>query len=55
MIRAWRERWGQGNFPFGIIQLPNYHAGKARSRFHRLELYSRGRAADVAKHRKYRA
>lgn len=24
MIRAWRERWGQGNFPFGIIQLPNY-------------------------------
>ena len=29
MIRAWRERWGQGNFPFGIIQLPNYHAVKA--------------------------
>jgi sialate O-acetylesterase len=28
MIRAWRERWGQGNFPFGIIQLPNYHAVK---------------------------
>jgi sialate O-acetylesterase len=24
MIRAWRERWGQGDFPFGIIQLPNY-------------------------------
>jgi sialate O-acetylesterase len=24
MIRAWRERWGEGNFPFGIIQLPNY-------------------------------
>ncbi len=24
MIRAWRERWGQGNFPFGIVQLPNY-------------------------------
>jgi sialate O-acetylesterase len=24
MIQAWRERWGQGNFPFGIIQLPNY-------------------------------
>jgi sialate O-acetylesterase len=24
MIRAWRERWGAGNFPFGIIQLPNY-------------------------------
>ncbi len=28
MIRAWRERWGQGNFPFGIIQLPNYRAIK---------------------------
>lgn len=24
MIRSWRERWQQGNFPFGIIQLPNY-------------------------------
>ncbi len=29
MIRAWRERWGQGNFPFGIIQLPNYRGIKA--------------------------
>jgi sialate O-acetylesterase len=28
MIRAWRERWGQGNLPFGIIQLPNYRAVK---------------------------
>jgi sialate O-acetylesterase len=28
MIRAWRERWGQGAFPFGIIQLPNYRAVK---------------------------
>lgn len=28
MIRAWRERWGQGNFPFGIIQLPNYRSIK---------------------------
>ncbi|MEP7074528.1 MAG: sialate O-acetylesterase, partial [Acidobacteriota bacterium] len=26
MIRAWRERWRQGNFPFEIIQLPNYRA-----------------------------
>jgi sialate O-acetylesterase len=26
MIRAWRERWGQGDFPFGVIQLPNYRA-----------------------------
>lgn len=24
MIRAWRERWGESNFPFGIVQLPNY-------------------------------
>lgn len=24
MIRAWRERWGGGDFPFGIVQLPNY-------------------------------
>jgi sialate O-acetylesterase len=29
MIRAWRERWGQGDFPFGIVQLPNYKALKA--------------------------
>jgi len=28
MIRAWRERWGQGDFPFGVIQLPNYRAVK---------------------------
>lgn len=28
MIRAWRERWGEGDFPFGIIQLPNYRAQK---------------------------
>jgi sialate O-acetylesterase len=24
MIRAWRERWGEGEFPFGVVQLPNY-------------------------------
>lgn len=29
MIRAWRERWGEGDFPFGIIQLPNYRDQKA--------------------------
>jgi sialate O-acetylesterase len=29
MIRAWRERWGEGNFPFAIIQLPNYRPVKA--------------------------
>ena len=28
MIRSWREKWGQGNFPFGIIQLPNYRQPK---------------------------
>ena len=28
MIRSWRERWGQGNFPFGIVQLPNYRSTK---------------------------
>ncbi|HKE59263.1 MAG TPA: sialate O-acetylesterase [Pyrinomonadaceae bacterium] len=29
MIKAWRERWGEGDFPFGIIQLPNYRDQKA--------------------------
>ncbi|HEU4387219.1 MAG TPA: sialate O-acetylesterase [Blastocatellia bacterium] len=29
MIRAWRDRWGQGNFPFGIVQLPNYRQSKS--------------------------
>jgi len=28
MIRAWRERWGEGDFPLGIIQLPNYRDSK---------------------------
>jgi sialate O-acetylesterase len=28
MIKAWRERWGEGDFPFGIIQLPNYRDAK---------------------------
>lgn len=28
MIKAWRERWGGGDFPFGIIQLPNYRDPK---------------------------
>jgi sialate O-acetylesterase len=30
MIRSWRERWGEGDFPFGIIQLPNYRSVKAQ-------------------------
>src|SRR5437763_3386678 len=29
MIRAWRERWGEGDFPFGVVQLPNYRDSKA--------------------------
>ncbi len=29
MIRAWRERWGEGSFPFGIVQLPNYRDSKS--------------------------
>jgi sialate O-acetylesterase len=24
MIRDWRSRWGQGDFPFGFVQLANY-------------------------------
>jgi sialate O-acetylesterase len=24
MIKAWREQWGQGDFPFYFVQLPNY-------------------------------
>ena len=29
MIKAWRERWGEGDFPFGIVQLPNYRDPKS--------------------------
>jgi len=29
MIKAWRERWNEGDFPLGIIQLPNYRDQKA--------------------------
>lgn len=28
MIKAWRERWGQRELPFGIVQLPNYRQPK---------------------------
>ncbi len=28
MIKSWRERWGEGDFPFGIVQLPNYRNTK---------------------------
>ena len=26
MIKSWRDRWNQGDFPFGIIQLPNFRS-----------------------------
>ena len=26
LIRDWREKWGQGDFPFGIVQLANHRA-----------------------------
>jgi sialate O-acetylesterase len=26
MITSWRKAWGQGDFPFLIVQLPNYYA-----------------------------
>ncbi|MBB4080982.1 sialate O-acetylesterase [Lewinella aquimaris] len=29
MVRAWREKWGQGVFPFAVIQLPNFRASSA--------------------------
>lgn len=29
MISAWRERWGEGDFPFLIVQLPNYRDPKS--------------------------
>ncbi|HET6976418.1 MAG TPA: sialate O-acetylesterase [Pyrinomonadaceae bacterium] len=28
LIKSWRERWGAGDFPFGIVQLPNYREAK---------------------------
>ncbi len=29
LIRAWRERWGEGDFPVGVVQLPNYRDANA--------------------------
>jgi sialate O-acetylesterase len=29
MIRDWRKRWGQGDFPFGFVQLANFLAVEA--------------------------
>jgi sialate O-acetylesterase len=28
MIKNWRKDWGQGDFPFGFVQLANYQARK---------------------------
>jgi sialate O-acetylesterase len=28
MVKDWRARWGQGNFPFAWVQLPNFHAAQ---------------------------
>jgi sialate O-acetylesterase len=28
LIKSWRERWGQGDFPFLIVQLANFHVPK---------------------------
>jgi sialate O-acetylesterase len=28
MVKEWRTRWGQGDFPFGWVQLPNFHAAQ---------------------------
>jgi sialate O-acetylesterase len=28
MIKDWRARWGEGDFPFGWVQLPNFHAAQ---------------------------
>lgn len=30
MIKDWRSKWGQGNFPFLYVQLPNYIDQKAK-------------------------
>lgn len=30
MLKSWRDRWGQGDFPFGIVQLANYESQKAQ-------------------------
>ena len=30
LIKDWRDRWGQGNFPFGWVQLPNFRAAQTQ-------------------------
>jgi sialate O-acetylesterase len=29
LIRAWREKWNEADFPFGIVQLPNFRDAKS--------------------------
>ena len=29
MIKDWRTHWGQGDFPFGFVQIPPYHHGRS--------------------------
>jgi sialate O-acetylesterase len=31
MIKNWRKDWGQGDFPFGFVQLANYKSNKAEN------------------------
>ena len=31
MIKDWREKWGEGNFPFLWVQLASYKAGKVQN------------------------
>ena len=28
LVKDWRARWGQGDFPFAWVQLPNFHAAQ---------------------------
>ncbi|HAI14554.1 MAG TPA: sialate O-acetylesterase [Phycisphaerales bacterium] len=30
MIKDWRDRWGQGDFPFGVVQLANFRGVKTQ-------------------------
>ncbi len=30
LITGWRDAWGEGDFPFLVVQLPNYGGGKER-------------------------
>jgi sialate O-acetylesterase len=52
MIRAWREQWGQGDFPFGVVQLPNFRDPKsepADEAWSHIREAQRRTASDVAK------